>query len=118
MNKQEKISLVEVIMNIGRAAESQIEQATSKDEYAFYLGHINIAASILNALSNNSLTVEISLDYDHVLKMYKEAKQEYEESKANEKQISLNDLYPELMQKLDKINKLLEKSKKNKTDKE
>lgn len=94
---------LEVIVEIGKAAEAQLEKAETKEEYAFLLGHINMAAAISHGILNsksNTQVIEINFNF-------KEAKQAYEEAKEQTQeyhQMSLDELFPELMKLLKQIN--------------
>lgn len=94
---------LEVIVEIGKAAEAQMEKAETKEDYAFLLGHVNMAAAISHGILNsksNTQVIEINFNF-------KEAKQAYEEAKEQEQeyhQMSLDELFPELMKLLKQIN--------------
>ena len=94
---------LEVIVEIGKAAEAQMEKAETKEDYAFLLGHVNMAAAISHGILNsksNTQVIEINFNF-------KEAKQAYEEAKEQTQeyhQMSLDELFPELMKLLKQIN--------------
>ena len=75
----------------------------SKEEYAFYLGHMNVIASVLSIDGtkdkDGKMKCAISLDYDKVRKIYSEVKEEVEEKE--EKQYTFEELFPNLFKEID-----------------
>lgn len=102
MNNKEYVqrvhSLKEVIATIGRLAEKKLPKAKTEAEYAFLLGHINMAAAISYACAMHDNQIEINLNYDGCKKAY-EAVNKKEETIH---QISLEELLPEIFAAIDK----------------
>lgn len=96
-------NFLNMIIEIGKAAEAQMEKAETKEDYAFLLGHVNMAAAISSGILNsksNARVIQINFNF-------KEAKQAYEEAKEQTQeyhQMSLDELFPELMKLLKQIN--------------
>ena len=91
-------SLKEVIATIGELAEKKLPKAKTEAEYAFLLGHINMAAAISYGCAINNNQIEINLNYDGCKKAYKAANKKEETFH----QISLEEILPEIFAAIDK----------------
>lgn len=98
-------STEEVLDTIGEIAYNKIQKTADKEEYAFYLGIINVVASVLNSDS-------IDFNYAQVKKDFETARFVTDLEKENKKQMSMDDLLTKVCEYIDK--KLDDKSKTNK----
>ena len=106
----------EVLKTLGVIIQDIMETPTlSKEEYAFYLGHMNIIASVLaidgTKDKNGKMKCNISLDYDKVLNIYKEVQ---EEEEKDEKQYTFEELFPNLFKEIDE--RIAKSKKENKEE--
>ena len=96
-------NFLDMIIEIGKAAEAQMEKADTKEDYAFLLGHVNMATAIASGILNsksNARVIQIDFDLKNAKRAYKEAKEQEQEYH----QMSLDELFPELMKLLKQIN--------------
>ena len=67
-------SVLDMLEAIGIEAESRIDSAKSAEEYAFYLGHINIAAALTYVDKKQPNRFKFNMCYDAVKRDYENAK--------------------------------------------
>jgi hypothetical protein len=102
-------TIEEVLEGIGEDVVARLDKDNlSKEEKAFLLGNLNVIASVTNPEQPH--VIRICLNYDKVKALYEEANMPKE-------QISLEELFPDLFEALDKhIESKLKKKKSNKTE--
>ena len=108
MNEAQKI--IDTLDKIGETAYNCIKAENNSNEvYAFYLGTINVVTSILHAWSENEEELQgggICLNYDKVKEKFEKQrailKKEQEEHETLKNQISIEELFPKIIEMLDK----------------
>lgn len=115
----------ESLNKVGAAIKHTLDTAQEKGklsepEFAFLLGHLNMITSLTSvettkAYGANITKHELCLNYEAIKKAYETAnkltKALEEDADDGEKaeQLSMEDVYPELFQELDRLSKKIEK---------
>lgn len=109
-------NLEDVLDQIGAVAYEQLRKGGyTPEEEAFYIGHINVVLAILDAKNKE---IEISLDYDDVKASFikRASKAQHKPKEILKNQISIEDLFPGILDLIDK--RIAQAKKKPKQDKE
>ena len=105
----------DVIYKIGSTAEKLISKCETDEERAFLLGHVNMAASLLEGLQDDKKDlsrVRISFNYNTVKDMYEEAKTSIEDDDEEYHQITIEEFLKEILNKLNDSKQTKKKSSK------
>lgn len=84
----------------------------SKEEIAFNIGIYHTAATIWCILKDNSTKYAFTTDYAQAKKMFKQVIDKEKKAAKEYKQLSFDDVYPEIMKTLDRVNKYLDDKEK------
>ena len=90
--------ILDAVIRIGKMAEERMSDVETSEEYAFLLGHVNVAAAIAHGAHNNGIT-KVNLDYNKAKKAYQEANAEAEVEEEWH-QISMEELFPAFLEAL------------------
>lgn len=114
-------TILDALNTLGKAALKEYRRSKEDIKKAFYMGMLNVCAGFCSAeeFNDDEYCATVSLDFDEVKEALENALQkvtEPEKSKEKVEQPTLDKLYPEIFEEIDKrfdkIEKILKKSKK------
>lgn len=112
--KYETTDICEFIRAIMKSADTKAqEKGITNEAQAYYIGVYNTANAIFQALISTGNKCTVSLDYKKGIASYKEMIERDKELDRNPyHQISFDELFPEVMRTMDRLNKYLDKEEK------
>lgn len=96
-------SVLDMLDAIGIEAENRIDSAKSAEEYAFYLGHINIAAALTYANKKHVKQFKFNMCYDAVKRDYENAKKHVLANQISMKDYAEQEHLQELIDQLEHL---------------